>query len=86
MPHQLARSPLASGLFNAISPQPLYSFATGCTHVSSQNLVNYFNPAFSWYESLFVPSDFQKTTAAWPIVLRVPLAQGRAHRSKRDRA
>jgi Carboxypeptidase regulatory-like domain len=36
-------------LFNAISPQPLYSFATGYTHVFSQNLVNYFNPAFSWY-------------------------------------
>ena len=40
-------------LFNALSPQPLYSFAAGYTHVFSQNLVNYFNPAFSWYESLF---------------------------------
>ena len=56
-------------LFNAISPQPLYSFAGGYTHVFSQNLVNYFNPAFSWYESLFGPSDFQKTLAAFPIVL-----------------
>ena len=56
-------------LFDAISPQPLYSFATGYTHVFSQNLVNYFNPAFSWYESLFGPADFQKTLAAWPIVL-----------------
>jgi hypothetical protein len=56
-------------LFNAISPQPLYSFAAGYTHVFSQNLVNYFNPAFSWYESLFGPSDFQKTLAAFPIVL-----------------
>ena len=56
-------------LFNAISPQPLYSFAAGYTHVFSQNLVNYFNPAFSWYESLFGPVDFQKTIAAWPIVL-----------------
>ena len=36
----------------------------------SQNLVNYFNPAFSWYESLFGPSDFQKTLAAFPIVLQ----------------
>ncbi|MGC1372763.1 MAG: carboxypeptidase-like regulatory domain-containing protein, partial [Candidatus Sulfotelmatobacter sp.] len=36
-------------LFDAISPQPLYSFASGYTHVFSQNLVNYFNPAFSWY-------------------------------------
>ena len=56
-------------LFNAISPQPLYSFAAGYTHVFSQNLVNYFNPAFSWYESLFAPSDFEKTLAAFPIVL-----------------
>ncbi len=32
-------------LFDAFSPQPLYSFAAGHTHVFSQNLVNYFNPA-----------------------------------------
>jgi hypothetical protein len=56
--------------FNAYSPQPLYSFAAGHTHVFSQNLVNYFNPAFSWYESLFGPSNFQKTLAAFPIVLQ----------------
>jgi Carboxypeptidase regulatory-like domain len=57
-------------LFNAISPQPLYSFAGGWTHVFSQNLVNYFNPAFSWYASLFGPSDLQKTLTAFPIVLQ----------------
>ena len=57
-------------LFNAISPQPLYSFASGYTHVFSGHLVNYFNPAFSWYESLFGPTDFQKTLAAFPIVLQ----------------
>ena len=57
-------------LFDAISPQPLYSFAAGYTHVFSQSLVNYFNPAFSWYASLFAPSDFQKTLAAFPIVLQ----------------
>ena len=57
-------------LFNAISSQPLYSFAAGYTHVFSQNLVNYFNPAFSWYESLFAPSNFQATLAAFPIVLQ----------------
>ena len=57
-------------LFNAISPQPLYSFAAGYTHVFSSKLVNYFNPAFSWYESLFAPQDFQKTLAAFPIVLQ----------------
>jgi hypothetical protein len=55
-------------LFNATSPQPLYSFAAGYTHVFSQNFVNYFNPAFSWYESLFGPTDFQKTLSAFPIV------------------
>jgi hypothetical protein len=57
-------------LFNAVSPQPLYSFAAGYTHVFSQNLVNYFNPAFSWYKSLFGPADFQKTLSAFPIVLQ----------------
>src|SRR5580704_269400 len=57
-------------LFNSVSPQPLYSFAAGYTHVFSQNLVNYFNPAFSWYASLFGPSDYQKTLATFPIVLQ----------------
>jgi hypothetical protein len=57
-------------IFNAISPQPLYSFATGYTHIFSQNLVNYFNPAFSWYESLFGPSNRAKTLEAFPIVLQ----------------
>ncbi|HUK29853.1 MAG TPA: carboxypeptidase regulatory-like domain-containing protein, partial [Candidatus Acidoferrum sp.] len=57
-------------LFDSVSPQPLYSIAAGYTHVFSQNLVNYFNPGFSWYESLFAPSNFQKTLAAFPIVLQ----------------
>ena len=57
-------------LFNSISSQPLYSFAAGYTHVFSSKLVNYLNPAFSWYESLFAPADFQKTLAAFPIVLQ----------------
>ncbi len=57
-------------LFNAISPQPLYSFAAGHTRIFSQNLVNYFNPGFSWYESFFGPSDYQKTLSAFPIVLQ----------------
>jgi hypothetical protein len=57
-------------VFNAISPQPLYSFAAGYTHVFSENLVNYFNPAFSWYESLFGPANFQETLSAFPIVLQ----------------
>lgn len=56
-------------LFNAISPQPLYSFASGYTHVFSAHLVNYFNPAFSWYSSLFSPANFANTLAAFPIVL-----------------
>jgi carboxypeptidase family protein len=57
-------------LFNSASSQPLYSFAAGYTHVFSGHLVNYFNPAFSWYSSLFGPVDFQKTLAAFPIVLQ----------------
>src|SRR5271155_708893 len=57
-------------VFDALSPQPLYSFAAGHTHVFSQNLANYFNPAFSWYESLFGPSNLQQTLSAFPIVLQ----------------
>jgi len=67
---QAAYTDPINSLFDAVSPQPLYSFAAGHTHVFSQNLVNYFNPAFSWYESLFGPSNFQKTLAAFPIVLQ----------------
>ncbi len=54
---QAAYTDPINSLFDAVSPQPLYSFAAGYTHVFSQNLVNYFNPAFSWYESLFGPSN-----------------------------
>jgi len=67
---QAAYTDPINSLFDAVSAQPLYSFAAGYTHVFSQNLVNYFNPAFSWYESLFGPSDFQKTLSAFPIVLQ----------------
>jgi hypothetical protein len=67
---QAAWSDPINPLFDSLSPQPLYSFAAGYTHVLSQSLVNYFNPGFSWYESLFAPSDFQKTLAAFPIVLQ----------------
>ena len=57
-------------IFNAVSPQPLYSFASGYTHILTQNLVNYFNPAFSWYSSIFGNPDQAKTLAAFPIVLQ----------------
>jgi hypothetical protein len=57
-------------VFNAFSPQPLYSLAAGYTHVFSQSLVNYFNPAFSWYESLFGPNNLQKTLSVFPIALQ----------------
>src|ERR1700675_834646 len=67
---QAAYTDPINSLFDAVSPQPLYSFAAGYTHVFSQNLVNYFNPAFSWYESLFGPNDFQNTLSAFPIVLQ----------------
>ena len=67
---QAAYTDPINSLFDSVSPQPLYSFAAGYTHVFSQNLVNYFNPAFSWYGSIFEPSDFRKTLAAFPIVLQ----------------
>ncbi len=57
-------------LFDSISPQPQYSFAAGYTHIFSANVVNHFNPGFSWYSSIFAPSDFQKTLSAFPIVLQ----------------
>ena len=66
---QAAYTDPINSIFNAISPQPLYSFAAGYTHVFSSNLANYFNPAFSWYESLFGPANLHKTLAAFPIVL-----------------
>jgi hypothetical protein len=66
---QAAYTDPINSVFDSVSAQPLYSFAAGYTHVFSQNLVNYFNPAFSWYASLFGPSNFQKTLAAFPIVL-----------------
>jgi hypothetical protein len=67
---QAAWTDAINPVFNALSPQPLYSCAAGYTHVFSQNLVNYFNPAFSWYESLFGPSNLQKTLSTFPIVLQ----------------
>lgn len=57
-------------LFNSISPQPQYSFAAAYTHIFSPNLVNHFNPGFSWYSSIFAPSDLQKTLSTFPIVLQ----------------
>ena len=60
-------------LFNATSPQPLYSFVSGFTHVVNDHLVNHFNPSFSWYSSIFEPPDLHATLAAFPIVLQ---AQG----------
>jgi hypothetical protein len=57
-------------LFDSISPQPQYSFAAGYTHIFSPDLVNHFNPGFSWYSSIFAPSDLQTTLSAFPIVLQ----------------
>lgn len=67
---QAAYTDPINSIFNAVSPQPLYSGAAGFTHIFSSHLVNYFNPAFSWYESLFGPADLQATLAAFPIVLQ----------------
>jgi hypothetical protein len=57
-------------LFHAISPQPLYSLVSGYTHVFNDHLVNHFNPSFSWYSSVFAPSDLGATVSAFPIVLQ----------------
>ena len=62
---QAAYTDAINPLFNAISSQPLYSFAAGYTRIFSPRLVNYFNPAFSWYESLFGPEDLAKTLGAF---------------------
>jgi len=59
-----------NSLFDAFSPQPLYSVAAGYAHIFSPKLVNDFNPAFSWYSSLFGPADFQTTLTGFPIVLQ----------------
>jgi len=67
---QAAYTDPINSVFDAVSPQPLCSFAAGYTHVFSQNLVNYFNPAFSWYESLFGPASLQRTLSDFPIVLQ----------------
>ncbi|HVB34456.1 MAG TPA: carboxypeptidase regulatory-like domain-containing protein [Patescibacteria group bacterium] len=67
---QAAYTDPINSLFDSISPQPLYSFAAGYAHVFTPNLVNYFNPGFSWYASLFAPSDIPKTLSAFPIVLQ----------------
>ena len=82
---QAAYTDPINSLFDAVSPQPLYSFAAGYTHVFSQNLVNYFNPAFSWYESLFGPASLQKTLAAFPIVLAGQWRQCTLHHNWRAR-
>ena len=57
-------------VFNSVSPQPMYSFASGYTHIFGQNMVNHFNPTVSWYSSIFQPVDPSKTAAAFPIVLQ----------------
>jgi hypothetical protein len=62
----------SNSLFDAVSPQPLYSFGAAHTHVFSQNLVNYFNPAFCWYESVFGPSNLQWTRSRFRLCCRAP--------------
>jgi hypothetical protein len=67
---QAAYTDPINSLFNAISPQPLYSFVSGYTHIFTDHLVNHFNPSFSWYSSVFEPSNLAATSAALPIVLQ----------------
>jgi hypothetical protein len=56
--------------FNAVSPQPLYSFVSGYTHIVGDHVVNHFNPSFSWYSSIFAPVNPSVAQAAFPIVLQ----------------
>ncbi|MGH9533995.1 MAG: carboxypeptidase regulatory-like domain-containing protein [Terriglobales bacterium] len=67
---QAAYTDVVNPIFDAVSPQPMYSLAIGYTHVFSPSLVNDFNPAASWYSSLFAPADLSRTLAAFPIVLQ----------------
>jgi hypothetical protein len=67
---QAAYTDSINPLFNAISPQPLYSFASGFTPCLFADTRQLFNPAFSWYESLFGPRDFEKTLDAFHCVAR----------------
>ncbi len=68
-------------LFDAVSPQPLYSFAAGYTHVFSQSLVNYFNPAFSWYESLSNLPIIRKRSPRFPSCCKAAALTPRSQRS-----
>ena len=56
--------------FNAASPQPLYSFVSGYTHIFGDHVVNHFNPSVSWYSSIFAPVNPSVTAAVLPIVLQ----------------
>ncbi len=67
---QAAYTDPINAVFNATSPQPLYSFVSGFTHIVNDHLVNHFNPSFSWYSSVFKPPDLPATRAAFPIVLQ----------------
>jgi hypothetical protein len=83
---QVAFTDPINSVFDSFSPQPLYSLAAGYTHVFSQNLVNYFNPAFSWYESLFGyrddgPPDSLSTTISLGVTARTNSASARIRES-----
>jgi hypothetical protein len=67
---QAAYTDPVNPIFNATSPQPLYSFVSGFTHVFNDHLVNLFNPSFSWYSSVFAPPNLGATLAALPVVLQ----------------
>jgi carboxypeptidase family protein len=55
-------------IFNAISVQPERNANVGWTHTFGPNLVNQFNPGFSWYTAIFKPLSLAKSLAAFPIV------------------
>ena len=57
-------------LFNAISPQPLYSFAAGYAHVFSQESGELLQSSVFMVRESFAPSNFEKTLEAFPLVLQ----------------
>ncbi len=90
----LYTDPINPPVQRLLSAAPLL-IRIGHTHAFFRaHLVNGFNPAFSWYESLFGPPDFQKTLAAFPIVLHKQAApmrpsphwEGSTIRGCRDKA
>jgi len=66
---QAAYTDPINSIFNSYSPQPQRTLVVGYTRVFTPNMINQFNPGVSWYSSLFLPNNYAKVLAAFPIVL-----------------